>query len=696
MSTNRPLLSVLAPCSTWPSGRWWRAGLAAALCLSASWAQAAVAAPRTALPPVEGEVIVRFKADAQVLRRHALVARADAVEVGDILDRRAQLMASRTGRSLRAGGAIGERTQVMRASGVDAATLARELAADPEVEFAEPNGRKQRLAAPSDPLYAAAAAGVRPRGPDAGQWYLRAPTSTVVSASDLESAWDRTTGSPGVVVAVLDTGVRFDHPDLGRVAAGGKLLPGYDFVNNVTVANDGDGRDGDPSDPGDWVTAAEAATSTFRDCSTSSSSWHGTATASLVGAAANNAVGMAGSAPGVRVLPVRVLGKCYGVDSDIQAGMRWAAGISVAGVPDNPNPAKVLNMSLGGSSACSASYQAVVDEILSRGVVIVAAAGNSAGGPVGTPASCRGVIAVAALRHVGTKVGFSDLGPEIAIAAPGGNCVNIGAGDACVYPILAANDTGTQGPVASSWSDSFKITVGTSFSSPLVAGTVALMYSAQPALTPAQARAALQSTARPFPTTGGDNGSDPTPVQQCRAPSSGVDQLQCYCNTSFCGAGMLDAGRAVSAVAVLRADPFLKTAAPQAGSPVDLDGAGSSAPAGRSIVSREWRVANGGGIVSAFNGPSNGTTVSLTPSAGGSFTVRLNVTDDQGNTAGTDLTVTVAGAPPTPTPTPTPTPVPTPEATGGGGGGAMSWPWLGLLVLAVAVLRPGRGGRRAQ
>jgi serine protease len=397
---------------------------------------------------------------------------------------------------------------------------------------------------------------------------------------------------------------------------------------------------------------------------------------------------MAGAAPGVRVLPVRVLGKCFGVDSDIQAGMRWAAGIAVAGVPNNPNPAKVLNMSLGASGACSASYQAAVDEVLARGVVIVAAAGNSAGGPVGTPASCRGVVAVAALRHVGTKVGFSDLGPEITLAAPGGNCVNIGAGDACVYPILAATNRGLQSPTVSAWTDSFDITVGTSFSSPLVAATVGLMFSAQPALTPAQVRTTLQSTARPFPTSGGDNGSDPTPVVQCRAPSSSVAQLQCYCNTSFCGAGMLDAGAAVGAVAGLVAGITLDTAAPMAGSPVVFSSGTTTTGAGRSIVGWSWTVVSGGSIAGGFSGANNAASASLTPTGPGSFTLRLTVFDDQGLSASSDAVVLVAAAPVPPAP---PDP---PAMGGGGGGGAMSWPWLALLLIAVLVLR-GAGRVRA-
>ncbi|HLL10234.1 MAG TPA: S8 family serine peptidase, partial [Rubrivivax sp.] len=421
---------------------------------------AGAAPSRNNLAAIDGEVIVRFKADADLLRKHALSTRAAPAQVSEVLAGRAAALGARVGRVLETGAPVGDRTQVLRARGISAQMLAAQLTADSDVEFAEPNGRKRRLVAPNDPLYAATAPGVRPSGPDSGQWYLRAPSAGVVSGINIEAAWARTTGSGNVVVAVLDTGVRADHPDLV-----GRLVAGYDFVSNAAVANDGDGRDPDASDPGDWVTSAEAGSSPFTNCTAENSSWHGTATASLVGAASQDGIGMAGVAPGIRVQPVRVLGKCFGSDSDIQAAMRWAAGISVAGVPDNPTPAKVINLSLGGTGACSASYQAVVNEILARGVVVVAAAGNSAGHPVGTPANCNGVVAVLALRHAGTKVGFSDLGSQITIAAPGGNCINVTAGSPCLYPIVAATNAGSQAPAASGWTDGFKISVGTSFAS---------------------------------------------------------------------------------------------------------------------------------------------------------------------------------------------------------------------------------------
>src|SRR5450432_775143 len=294
-----------------------------------------------------------------------------------------------------------------------------------------------------------------------------------------------------VVAAMLDTGVRFDHPDLKAVAAGGNLLPGYDMISDIDTANDGNGRDADASDPGDWLTQAEISKvgGPFYQCDTSpeNSSWHGTQTAGLVAALTNNGVGMASVGRNVRVLPVRVLGKCGGFDSDIIAGMLWAAGIAVPGVPANPTRAQVISMSLGGDGPCSAAYQDAVNQIIAAGTTIVVAAGNTAN-TVDAPANCAGVIAVGAVRHVGTKVGFASLGPEVAISAPGGNCVNTAAGSPCLYPILTTSNSGTTIPVSAIYTDSINPSLGTSFSAPLVSGTIALMLSAQPALTPFQIR----------------------------------------------------------------------------------------------------------------------------------------------------------------------------------------------------------------
>jgi len=493
-------------------------------------------------PPDSARVIVKFRSGSPVLQKHALPELATPAEAQDAVTARANALGSRLGMKLTAGRAIADRAQVIRAEGVGSAELAARVAAESDVEYAVVDQRRFHHTVPNDPLYTQGPAiGGFSGGPVVGQWYLRAPAGDVASSINAPAAWDLTTGSPGIVVAVLDTGVRPEHPDLA-----GKLLPGYDMILDAGSANDGDARDSDASDPGDWITAAENADTSggFYNCGVENSSWHGTMTSSLIGAASNNGVGMSGVAWNVKLLPVRVLGKCGGLDSDIIAGMRWAAGLSVPGLPLNPNPARVINMSLGAPGACALGYADVMNAIGSKSdpVVVVASAGNSTGHEIGTPANCAGVIAVAGLRHVGTKVGFSDLGPQISISAPAGNCVNTGATVPCLYPILAANNTGTTTAVASSYTGSFNPSVGTSFSAPLVAGTAALMLSVKPLLTPADIKAALKSTARPFPALA--SGST---VPECRIPD-GTDQVECHCTTSTCGAGMLDAGAAVRAV----------------------------------------------------------------------------------------------------------------------------------------------------
>ena len=654
---------------------------------------APVPAAKPPLPaPPEGRVIVKFKADAAALRVHALAARPDGAALRQALAGRASLLGARTGRVLTAGAVVGERTQVVKASGIGAAALAAELAALPDVESAEPDGRVRRAAAPTDPLYASVSVATRSNGigtqngPLVGQWYLRAPLAgSVMSAIDAEAAWARTMGVPSVVVAVLDTGVRRDHPDL----AGARLLGGYDFISDVPTANDNDGRDADASDPGDYTTAAENSdpNGDFYQCDPSGlgrpvlspSSWHGTATASLVGATANNGVGMAGTAPGVSILPVRVLGKCGGFRSDIIAAMRWAVGIPVDGVPSNPNPAKVLNMSLGGDLTCSTQYQSAVDDVLAAGAVIVASAGNGDGGPEEAPANCDGVIGVAAVRHAGTKVDFSSIGPKVVISAPGGNCPTGRAN--CSYPLIAASNNGSTVPGTSTWFDSTLYEVGTSFSAPLVAGTAALMFSVQPGLSPTQLRNKLASTARPWSQAIVAPG-----VPQCAAPVEGVEQAECACTTTTCGAGMLDAGAAVAAAAVPTpvARITVTPASPTAGSAITFSASTSTPSSGNTITGYEWTLTNGGGIVpNIANGATIATSVTatLTPNAAGSFTVTLAVSDGGGNTGLASQTVTVAAAT-----SGGGSPLGGGNSGGGGGGGAFSWPWLALLALATAVL----------
>jgi serine protease len=497
-------------------------------------------AQSAAAPIARARVIVKIRVDSELVTK---VAAAGAA----IRPMHAKALAARLGTPMDDGAPVAVRTQVIFADGITSAELARRLAREPDIEYAVPDERRYRATAPNDPLYAS---GVPGNGPAVGQWYLRAPDATFASSIDIEPAWAITMGNPAIVVADIDTGVRFDHPDLLAVAAGGKLLPGYDMVSNVVVANDGDGRDADPSDPGDWVTAAEAKTALFSGCTAGNSSWHGTRVSGVIAAMTNNGIGMAGVGPNIQVLPVRALGKCFGFDSDIIAGMLWAAGLPVPGVPPNPNPARVINLSLGSAGACQAGYSDAISQILAAGTVIVASAGNDAGHALGAPASCPGVLAVAGLRHAGTKVGFSNLGQNVAISAPAGNCVNTAAGSPCLYPIISTSNAGTTTPTDPIYTDSINFSVGTSFSAPQVSGVVALMLSVQPSLTPERVKEVLQATSRGFPTTGGTDATVPLcAVPQFDAAGNPVDQLECYCTAYTCGAGMLDAGAALTALA---------------------------------------------------------------------------------------------------------------------------------------------------
>ena len=628
-------------------------------------------------PALRGRVIVKYREHSSMTQKQALTAAGKRLL-------QAQTLADRIGMPLTPGIGLGERSQVVKASGISSAHLAARIAADPEVEYAVADEKKHIVAMPNDPFYAtrpySAFNGATPPAPTAGgplvgQWYLKPPQAGGAPSSiNAEQAWDVTTGSPSIVVAVLDTGLRFDHPDL----QGGNVLPGYDTISldsdgNFGTANDGNGRDADASDPGDFVSSADVQNNpTFARCDVEPrSSWHGTETLGLIGAQTDNVVGIAGVGRNVRVMPVRVLGKCGGYDSDILAGMRWAAGLAVQDIPANPTPARVINLSLGGPQSCSQAYIDTVAAVNAVGTVVVASAGNSAGRAVSSPANCPGVIGVAGLRHIGSKVGFSDLGPQIGISAPAGNCVNLTG--PCLYPIMSLSNAGATAPApGGTYTDAFNASIGTSFSAPLVAGTAALMLSVQPGLSPADVRARLQSSAAPFPTSGSAAG---TPV--CSAPSS-ADQLECYCTTATCGAGMLDAHAAVLAAAGSTVTRItVATATPAPGQPVMFTAAPVAGP-GRSIVSYQWTIVDAGttgAVIAAGGGTADSVTVNT--AAPGSFTLRLAVTDDSGAVATTETAVALPAPP-----------------SSSDGGGALGAGWL--LMLLSAVLALAGVNRRAQ
>jgi serine protease len=507
--------------------------------------------------------------------------------------------------------------QVQSVTGDSVATTLARLRADASVESAEIDQRRYPHAMPNDPLFA-------------GQWYEQA---TQPAGIDAVTAWDTTTGRNDIVIAELDTGVRYDHPDLLAVSASGRLLPGYDFISDPAIANDGNGRDADASDPGDWVSTADVATAAFSGCTAENSSWHGTRVAGILGALSNNATGITGITWQPRILPVRVLGKCGGLDSDILDAMRWAAGLHVTGVPDNTHPAQIINMSLGGQGACSSAEQTVVNEVVAAGVVVVVSAGNE-GGPVDTPANCAGVAGIAGIRQIGTKVGFSSLGPEVALASPAGNCVN--ATGACLFSIDTSINNGTTIPTTSGYTDQMNPNLGTSFSSPIVAGIATLMVSVNSNLQPAQLIARLKEGAKAFPVS-----SDMT-VPNCHVPASASDlqNAECNCTTQTCGAGMANAPGAIKAALRPIAAVALPTAV-SAGQNVTLSGAGSAAACGHTISTYAWT--NMSSSTNPIQGANMAAATVVAP-ATGSITVRLTVTDDAGRQDTADVVVSAAAA----------------------------------------------------
>ena len=331
----------------------------------------------------------------------------------------------------------------------EAEMLMRQIAANPNVEYVQIDRVMTHMLTPNDTNYSQ-------------QWgYTDADAGIRAN-----TAWDVANGS-GVIVAVLDTGY-VTHSDLAA-----NIVAGYDFITNTTTAGDGNGRDSNPADPGDYYGG-------------NPSSWHGTHVAGTVAAVTNNAKGVAGTAWGAKVMPVRVLGRGGGSTSDIADAIIWASGGTVSGVPtlSAANAADVINMSLGGSGACDTATQNAINSAVSRGTTVVVAAGNDNANASGfSPASCNNVVNVASITSASARSSFSNYGTLIDVSAPGSG-------------ILSTLNAGTQGPGAESYA-SYN---GTSMASPHVAGAVALVQSRRLALglamyTPAQVEAQLKATA---------------------------------------------------------------------------------------------------------------------------------------------------------------------------------------------------------
>lgn len=352
------------------------------------------------------------------------------------------------------------------------AEIAQRVSELSDVEFAEPDPIATiQNSVPTDPRLS-------------DMWHLT-DTSTGVGVSN---AWPNVTGA-GVVVAVVDTGY-LPHDDLEP-----NRLKGYDFISDANTANDGDGRDADASDPGDW-------------CRGRPSSWHGTHVAGTISAVANGE-GIAGVAYNSKYVPVRVLGKCGGYGSDIAAGIRWAAGLTVPGVPDIDKPAQVINLSLGGQGPCGRTYQDAIDEAIAAGTTVVVAAGNSNMDASGfAPANCDGVITVSSTARDGSKAYYSNFGANVEVAAPGGETRSVDKDG-----VLSTLNSGATSPAA----DTYKYYQGTSMAAPHVAGIAALVYESQPNAAPATVLKAILDTAK----------------------------LSDACNISECGAGIADAAASI-------------------------------------------------------------------------------------------------------------------------------------------------------
>lgn len=312
-------------------------------------------------------------------------------------------------------------------------------------------------------------------------------------------AWGTTRGK-GVTVAVLDSGITA-HPDLDA-----NVLPGYDFIAESAFSNDGNGRDSDPTDAGNWTVDNQC----FTGSKASPSDWHGTHVAGTIAAIANNNEGIAGVAPEAKIVPVRVLGACGGFDSDITDGIIWAAGGSVRGVPANQNPAQVINMSIGSEGTCTTPYRQAIAQANTRGSIVVVAAGNNSfDASKSSPGNCEDVINVGATDKNGKRSYFSNYGSRVDVSAPGGDRRYWGGG------ILSTLNAGKTAPGKADYAEY----QGTSMAAPHVAGIVALMKAVDPKLTYAQAKKALQST------------------------SQGIE-----CDQSACGSGIVNAARAVQQV----------------------------------------------------------------------------------------------------------------------------------------------------
>ncbi|MDO4917127.1 MAG: S8 family serine peptidase [Rothia sp. (in: high G+C Gram-positive bacteria)] len=332
--------------------------------------------------------------------------------------------------------------------------VVKKLSSDPNVEYAEPDLKVSYAdsalilpnSTPNDPLWHM-------------QWNMK--------AIDAPGAWSMATGK-GVVIGIADEGYS-SHPDLNS-----KTLPGYDFTN-AEYSRDGDGWDSNPQDQGDYS-------------SQSNSMWHGLHVAGIAAASTNNRIGVSGVAPDAKVQHTRILG-AYGSGyiSDMATGLAWSAGVPVAGVPVNTNPADVVNMSIAfDSPTCPQVFRDAIDQAATRNVPVVVAAGNEGKHAENyAPANCLGAIVVGATAGSGQQVmtGYSNYGWPLDVLAPGG-AGNVGTD---VWSTVTDGQTGPGNP-------SYGPLNGTSMATPHVTGIIAMMKERDPNISIESIRAILTST----------------------------------------------------------------------------------------------------------------------------------------------------------------------------------------------------------
>jgi serine protease len=596
----------------------------------------------------------------------------------------------------------------------EARDVAKRISADPAVLYAEPDAiRRVTLVpfVPNDPGYS----GFNfTDGSSEAQWHLFDPTQDYIykvaggtahspvkpiGGANLPGAWNVSMGA-GIVVGVVDTGV-VDHADLSANLVGGSAaLSGYDFISSGSnpssvaasqtpnwTANDGDGRDPDPTDPGDWVLAGECGATGTADGAVANSSWHGTHVSGTIAAVTNNGLGVAGVAPLAKVRIGRALGRCGGLTSDIVDAIRWVAGLPAdrtgaswasMGIPTNTSPAKVINLSLSGgitgdplTDACSITEQNTVNALRAAHVLLVAAAGNDMSPQIGSPANCPGVIAVTAHTLEGDNADYANVGSgqridpsvpatptavtgnSVTISAPGGGCGTLIAAPVCANQyVWSTVNKSTTNLTAVDAGDGYGGYTGTSMAAPHVSGVVALLLSIQPSLSPDTVTRLLTASARHFVS---GYCADPQAVLD-----TGISQP--------CGAGMLDASAAVSLLqasvptAVASTTPANLAAA---GSTVNLTCLATAVTGGSSVFTYQWTqtagttatITNATSANASFTAPTPGGNLNFKCAAqdadgftaSGTVSLRSNTPPtipaiaDKAGTAGTAISFTITG-----------------------------------------------------